>query len=228
MAGQPTTEILDGLRELERKTSLVFTLLKASVYSIVLQQEIDWGNNNPHQGHEDSWTKQLRYSVFHFPLTVSQSVSLASLYWEREKAERKRKRSERTKYILYFGFPTTRCLSYYYSRFAASGWGKGCYVRTEFTWATYWGDTTFVVTEKKGVLTAHAFFIRNRPRIASVSLAGINIVWPRRFWGVKREGGMSMTPLREMCKEKKKGNPKKEKSKYWKRKKEEIRRATND
>ncbi|KAI3319194.1 DASH complex subunit Dad3-domain-containing protein [Xylariaceae sp. AK1471] len=46
MAGQPTTEILDGLRELERKTSLVFTLLKASVYSIVLQQEIDWGDHN--------------------------------------------------------------------------------------------------------------------------------------------------------------------------------------
>ncbi|KAH8197813.1 hypothetical protein TruAng_008011 [Truncatella angustata] len=44
MAKQPTTEILDGLRELERKTSLVFTLLKASVYSIVLQQEIEWGN----------------------------------------------------------------------------------------------------------------------------------------------------------------------------------------
>ncbi|KAK9424623.1 putative DASH complex subunit dad3 [Seiridium unicorne] len=44
MANQPTTEILDGLRELERKTSLVFTLLKASVYSIVLQQEIDWGD----------------------------------------------------------------------------------------------------------------------------------------------------------------------------------------
>jgi DASH complex subunit DAD3 len=40
MAGLPTSEILDGLRQLERKTSLVFTLLKASVYSIVLQQEI--------------------------------------------------------------------------------------------------------------------------------------------------------------------------------------------
>jgi DASH complex subunit DAD3 len=45
-AGQPSTEILDGLRELERKTSLVFTLLKASVYSIVLQQEIDWGDQS--------------------------------------------------------------------------------------------------------------------------------------------------------------------------------------
>ncbi|CCC07479.1 unnamed protein product [Sordaria macrospora k-hell] len=40
---KPSVAILDGLRELERKTSLVFTLLKASVYSIVLQQEIDWG-----------------------------------------------------------------------------------------------------------------------------------------------------------------------------------------
>ncbi|KAI0804933.1 DASH complex subunit Dad3-domain-containing protein [Xylaria sp. FL0064] len=49
MAGQPTTEILDGLRELERKTSLVFTLLKASVYSIVLQQEIDFGDNHDDQ-----------------------------------------------------------------------------------------------------------------------------------------------------------------------------------
>lgn len=44
LASQPTSEILDGLRELERKTSLVFTLLKASVYSIVLQQEIGWGD----------------------------------------------------------------------------------------------------------------------------------------------------------------------------------------
>jgi DASH complex subunit DAD3 len=44
MAGTPTAEILDGLRQLERKTSLVFTLLKASVYSIVLQQEIYSGD----------------------------------------------------------------------------------------------------------------------------------------------------------------------------------------
>jgi DASH complex subunit DAD3 len=44
LASNPSTEILDGLRDLERKTSLAFTLLKASVYSIVLQQEIDWGN----------------------------------------------------------------------------------------------------------------------------------------------------------------------------------------
>jgi DASH complex subunit DAD3 len=36
----PAPEILDALRGLERKTSLVFTLLKASVYSIVLNQQI--------------------------------------------------------------------------------------------------------------------------------------------------------------------------------------------
>ncbi|RYP53037.1 hypothetical protein DL770_011006 [Monosporascus sp. CRB-9-2] len=51
MADRPTTEILDGLRELERKTSLVFTLLKASVYSIVLQQEIGWGDPAQAQAH---------------------------------------------------------------------------------------------------------------------------------------------------------------------------------
>ncbi|PSR82233.1 DASH complex subunit Dad3 [Coniella lustricola] len=49
MATQPTTEILDGLRDLERKTSLVFTLLKTSVYSIVLQQELEWGNQEQQQ-----------------------------------------------------------------------------------------------------------------------------------------------------------------------------------
>ena len=49
LAANPSTEILDGLRDLERKTSLVFTLLKASVYSIVLQQEIAWDGH----GHGD-------------------------------------------------------------------------------------------------------------------------------------------------------------------------------
>jgi DASH complex subunit DAD3 len=46
LASNPSVEILDGLRDLERKTSLAFTLLKASVYSIVLQQEIDWGDGS--------------------------------------------------------------------------------------------------------------------------------------------------------------------------------------
>lgn len=40
LAANPSLEILDSLRGLERKTATVFTLLKASVYSIVLQQEI--------------------------------------------------------------------------------------------------------------------------------------------------------------------------------------------
>lgn len=50
LAAQPAGAILDGLRDLERKTSLAFTLLKASVYSIVLQQEIDWGHRPADQG----------------------------------------------------------------------------------------------------------------------------------------------------------------------------------
>ncbi|KAG8628443.1 hypothetical protein KVT40_004316 [Elsinoe batatas] len=40
LSSRPSAEILDALRGLERKTATVFTLLKASVYSIVLQQEI--------------------------------------------------------------------------------------------------------------------------------------------------------------------------------------------
>ncbi|KAL5630467.1 hypothetical protein BROUX41_000339 [Berkeleyomyces rouxiae] len=40
LAANPSTVILDGLRDLERKTSLVFTALKSSVYNIVLQQEM--------------------------------------------------------------------------------------------------------------------------------------------------------------------------------------------
>ncbi|KAL8742980.1 MAG: hypothetical protein Q9184_008170 [Pyrenodesmia sp. 2 TL-2023] len=45
LADRPTAEVLDGLRMLERKTSLVCTLLKASVYSIVLQQQIYGGED---------------------------------------------------------------------------------------------------------------------------------------------------------------------------------------
>ncbi|GFN10501.1 hypothetical protein AtubIFM55763_011513 [Aspergillus tubingensis] len=40
LAESPTTLTLDGLRGLERQTATVCTLLKASVYSIVLQQQI--------------------------------------------------------------------------------------------------------------------------------------------------------------------------------------------
>ncbi|KAL4938302.1 DASH complex subunit Dad3-domain-containing protein [Aspergillus oleicola] len=40
LADSPTTITLDGLRQLERKTATVCTLLKASVYSIILQQQM--------------------------------------------------------------------------------------------------------------------------------------------------------------------------------------------
>ena len=36
MAGQPTSRILDSLKSLERKTGLVFTFFKASVYAMVV------------------------------------------------------------------------------------------------------------------------------------------------------------------------------------------------
>ncbi|KAH7414233.1 DASH complex subunit Dad3-domain-containing protein [Phaeosphaeria sp. MPI-PUGE-AT-0046c] len=45
LSNKPSAAILDGLRGLERKTSLVFTLLKASVYSIVLNQQIGEGGS---------------------------------------------------------------------------------------------------------------------------------------------------------------------------------------
>lgn len=46
MAGQPTSRILDSLRSLERKTGLVFTFFKASVYAMVVclprRREVTW------------------------------------------------------------------------------------------------------------------------------------------------------------------------------------------
>ncbi|KAJ5120448.1 DASH complex subunit Dad3 [Penicillium bovifimosum] len=48
LAGDPASMPLDGLRLLERKTATVCTLLKASVYSIVLQQQI-WNENEEQQ-----------------------------------------------------------------------------------------------------------------------------------------------------------------------------------
>jgi len=50
LSNSPTAEVLDSLRLLERKTSLVFTLLKASVYSIVLQQQIYSGGGGEDEG----------------------------------------------------------------------------------------------------------------------------------------------------------------------------------
>ncbi|KAH9865403.1 hypothetical protein J1614_008986 [Plenodomus biglobosus] len=53
LSNAPSAAILDGLRGLERKTSLVFTLLKASVYSIVLNQQISDASGGNGEGRED-------------------------------------------------------------------------------------------------------------------------------------------------------------------------------
>ncbi|XPS75209.1 hypothetical protein M3J07_007293 [Ascochyta lentis] len=53
LSDQPSAAILDGLRGLERKTSLVFTLLKASVYSIVLNQQIQDNGQQQQQQEEE-------------------------------------------------------------------------------------------------------------------------------------------------------------------------------
>jgi len=47
LSSAPSTEILEGLRGLERKIGPVYQLLRSSVYSIVLQQEMmgeEYGN----------------------------------------------------------------------------------------------------------------------------------------------------------------------------------------
>jgi DASH complex subunit DAD3 len=48
---------LDGLRLLERKTATVCTLLKASVYSIVLQQQI-WNESEEQQQQQQQQQQQ--------------------------------------------------------------------------------------------------------------------------------------------------------------------------
>lgn len=58
LSNKPSAAILDGLRGLERKTSLVFTLLKASVYSIVLNQQITDGGGEPTQEELEQWRKE--------------------------------------------------------------------------------------------------------------------------------------------------------------------------
>ncbi|CAG8331795.1 unnamed protein product [Penicillium salamii] len=57
LAGSPASMPLDGLRLLERKTATVCTLLKASVYSIVLQQQI-WNENEEQQQSEANFQDQ--------------------------------------------------------------------------------------------------------------------------------------------------------------------------
>jgi DASH complex subunit DAD3 len=59
LAGSPASMPLDGLRLLERKTATVCTLLKASVYSIVLQQQI-WNENEEQQQQQQNEDQQFQ------------------------------------------------------------------------------------------------------------------------------------------------------------------------
>ncbi|KAI5806696.1 DASH complex subunit Dad3-domain-containing protein [Peziza echinospora] len=54
LSNSPTAQILDSLRELEKKMGLVFTSLKASVYSIVLQQQLDEEQDGGGRGEGES------------------------------------------------------------------------------------------------------------------------------------------------------------------------------
>ncbi|KAJ1710611.1 hypothetical protein G4B11_005293 [Aspergillus flavus] len=60
LSGDPSSLTLDGLRLLERKTATVCTLLKASVYSIVLQQQI-FNENEEQQQMEQQQSDQMQY-----------------------------------------------------------------------------------------------------------------------------------------------------------------------
>ncbi|EDN02987.1 DASH complex subunit DAD3 [Histoplasma capsulatum] len=71
----PAAETLDALRLLERKTATVCTLLKASVYSIVLQQQIYNGEDGvggsgeghePELGHEQQQQQQQQQQHHHY------------------------------------------------------------------------------------------------------------------------------------------------------------------
>ncbi|KLJ07036.1 hypothetical protein EMPG_17469 [Blastomyces silverae] len=68
LSTRPAAETLDALRLLERKTATVCTLLKASVYSIVLQQQIlngeDGGGGGGHE-HEHQHQHQHQYQHQH-------------------------------------------------------------------------------------------------------------------------------------------------------------------
>lgn len=55
---------LDGLRLLERKTATVCTLLKASVYSIVLQQQI-WNESEEQQQQQPQGEDQYGDQDYH-------------------------------------------------------------------------------------------------------------------------------------------------------------------
>ncbi|KAJ5690325.1 hypothetical protein N7462_004717 [Penicillium macrosclerotiorum] len=65
LAGSPASMTLDGMRLLERKTATVCTLLKASVYSIVLQQQIWNENEEQQQQQQGEETQQFQNPDYH-------------------------------------------------------------------------------------------------------------------------------------------------------------------
>ncbi|KAB8342824.1 hypothetical protein FH972_022422 [Carpinus fangiana] len=66
LASQPSAGVSDGLRALERKTGLVCTALKASVYGLLLQQGIEGGEEGDEtvckSAHSKDSTDRLRPS----------------------------------------------------------------------------------------------------------------------------------------------------------------------
>ncbi|KAJ5754821.1 hypothetical protein N7533_004364 [Penicillium manginii] len=63
LSGNPATMTLDGMRLLERKTATVCTLLKASVYSIVLQQQI-WNESEEQQQQHDGQDQKFQDQTY--------------------------------------------------------------------------------------------------------------------------------------------------------------------
>ncbi|EEQ88913.1 hypothetical protein RJZ56_004970 [Blastomyces dermatitidis] len=61
LSTRPAAETLDALRLLERKTATVCTLLKASVYSIVLQQQIYNGEDGDGHRHDHQHQHQHQH-----------------------------------------------------------------------------------------------------------------------------------------------------------------------
>lgn len=71
LSGDPSSLTLDGLRLLERKTATVCTLLKASVYSIVLQQQIFNENEEQQQMEQHGDPMQYHDQGYDFQEDVS-------------------------------------------------------------------------------------------------------------------------------------------------------------
>ena len=64
LANNPCSRVLDSLRDLEKKSGLVFTFFKASVYAIVMQNEQEaFGNNEDEDGGTPSRGNNMLYET---------------------------------------------------------------------------------------------------------------------------------------------------------------------